>query len=312
MKSTIPSLLLGLLLVGTACSQRKAQCNDPFALNYNEDASTNIDCDFPDQQRTPLLAGYLNGAIPESSGLAFVNDMLITHNDKGNENELFVINVSGSLLQTFTVVGAENADWEDLANSSSHLFIGDFGNSDGNRTDLRIYTVALENLANSTNNEVPVEGTIRFSYPEQVVAATPEQHNFDCEAMVYKDGFLYLFMKHRADNMSALYRLPADTGSHQAVLLGSFRATARITGAAISPDGAKVVLVGYNKNGDCILWELTDFGTSHPLAGAKKRTILGPYASIGQIEAVCFWEGRYFMTSEYTAAVPATVSLLSE
>lgn len=312
MRNSIATLLLSLLLVGTACSQRKAQCNDPFALNYNEDASTNIDCDFPDQQRTPLLAGYLHGAITESSGLAFVNNMLITHNDKGNENELFMINNSGNLMHTFTVEGAVNTDWEDLANSGTHLFIGDFGNNDGTRTDLRIYKVALADMPNNTVSQVPVEGTIRFSYPEQVVAATPEKHNFDCEAMVYKDGFLYLFMKHRADNMSALYRLPADTGSHQAVLLGSFRATARITGAAISPDGAKVVLVGYNKNGDCILWELTDFGTSHPLAGAKKRTVLGPFATIGQIEAVCFWEGRYFMTSENTAGLPATVYLLSE
>lgn len=312
MKTHTTTLLLVLLLASAACSQQKAQCNDPFALNYNENASVNIDCDFPDQQRTPQLMGYLNGAITESSGLAFVNDMLITHNDKGNENELFVIHTNGNLLHTFTVEGAVNTDWEDLANSSTHLFIGDFGNNDGTRTDLRIYKVALANMPNSTVSQVPVEGTIRFSYPEQVVAATPEKHNFDCEAMVYKDGFLYLFMKHRANNMSALYRLPADTGSHQAVLLGSFRATARITGAAISPDGAKVVLVGYNKKGDCILWELTDFGTGHPLDGAKKRTILGPYTAVGQVEAVCFWNGRYLITSEYTAGVPATVYALSE
>lgn len=311
MRTSITPLLLSLLLAGSACSQKNAQCNDPFALNYNEDASTNIDCDFPDQQRTPLFMSNLNGAMTESSGLAFVNDMLITHNDKGGENELYVTSTGGGLIHTFTVEGAVNTDWEDLANSDTHLYIGDFGNNEGTRTDLRIYKIALSNMPNTTVSQVPVEGTIRFSYPEQVVAATPEQHNFDCEAMLYKDGFLYLFMKHRADNMSALYRVPADTGSHQAVLLGSFRATARITGADISPDGKTVVLVGFNSSSDCILWELTGFGTGHPLAGAKKRTVLGPYTEIGQVEAVSFWDTRYMITSEYTRDVPPSVYLLS-
>ena len=35
----------------------------------------------------------------------------------------------------------ENVDWEDITQDETHIYIADFGNNNGNRTDLKIYKI---------------------------------------------------------------------------------------------------------------------------------------------------------------------------
>ena len=82
---------------------------------------------------TTLLSDTLN----ETSGLALVQGRLITHNDKGGEPKLYELDtLNGQLLRTVIVENATNVDWEDLCTDADHLYIGDMGNNDGDRTDL--------------------------------------------------------------------------------------------------------------------------------------------------------------------------------
>ncbi len=83
--------------------------------------------------------------IAETSGLVFFDNRLITHNDSGGMNALYEINTgTGNISRTVTIQNATNVDWEDICTDNDYIYIGDFGNNNGNRTNLKIYKV-IEN-----------------------------------------------------------------------------------------------------------------------------------------------------------------------
>ncbi|NND15889.1 MAG: hypothetical protein HKN89_06150, partial [Eudoraea sp.] len=60
--------------------------------------------------------GMLPSEVWETSGLLFYNNELITHNDSGNEANLFVIDtLSRAISRTVVISNAQNIDWEDMA-----------------------------------------------------------------------------------------------------------------------------------------------------------------------------------------------------
>ena len=57
-------------------------------------------------------------------------------------NALYELNVTnGNVSRTVTIQNAANVDWEDICTDDDYIYIGDFGNNSGNRTNLRIYKV---------------------------------------------------------------------------------------------------------------------------------------------------------------------------
>ena len=80
--------------------------------------------------------------VKETSGLLFLDGKIITHNDSGNDANLYEIDsLSGTILRTISIANATNIDWEDLTENDTHLFVADIGNNNGNRQDLKIYTI---------------------------------------------------------------------------------------------------------------------------------------------------------------------------
>src|SRR5690606_14575594 len=130
--------------------------------------------------------------------------------------------------------------------------IGDMGNNDGNRTDLKIYKVRKADFDFSQNGIIAVQEVIQFHYPEQTSFESNSKHNFDCEAIIYFEGKIYLFTKHRLDGETVLYRIPSTEGNYAAERLASFNPGMRVTAADISFNQNSVLLLGYNKNADCI------------------------------------------------------------
>ncbi len=298
--SVLAFCLFIVLIMCSSCNDNSApECADPAANNFNSDAIGFSDCEFEEQIATPELLTFLDIAVEETSGLAILENHLITHNDRGHSNELFVVDPeSGLVLNTFEVTGAENEDWEDLAQSDEILFVGDMGNNPGDRENLRIYMVKKSDFDfGHETGEVPTVGLIEFYYPEQEVFEANNNHNWDCEALIYRDGYLYLFMKHRKDPLSNLYRIPAEEGSHTAQLLAYFNAGHRITGGDISADGSQIALVGYNKDDNCVVWLLDDFGDGHPLSGSKRMFTLGSFSALGQMEAIVYKNDSTFYIS---------------
>jgi hypothetical protein len=83
----------------------------------------------------------------ESSGIAYTDRALWTHNDSGNASDFFKVDtVSGALLQKISITNFPNNDWEDITADSNYIYIGDFGNNNGTRTDLRVLKLIKHNL----------------------------------------------------------------------------------------------------------------------------------------------------------------------
>lgn len=297
------ALLLTTFLIGcNGDDGPDVDCNDPAAVNFDPEATTNTGCAYPASLKPITVIGELSSDLDEISGLASFQNYLIGHNDRSNTATLFFLNPdNGDIEATIDISNGPNNDWEDLAQSQEHLYIGDFGNNDGNRTDLGIHIVPFSALNVGGTNIANAEGTVFFSYPDQTRFDLTE-HNFDCEASFYFEGYIYIFTKHRTDRRTKMYRVPADPETeHVAELLGSFETGGRITGADINADGTIVALAGNRRNGNCFVWKLYDYEGNNFLAGKKEQCIMGPFSQFGQVESVLFKsDTELFIANEET------------
>jgi hypothetical protein len=248
----------------------------------------------------PQVIANLTDELKESSGLIFSENLIFTHNDHGGKNILYAIDtLSGNVSKRITISNIKNIDWEDLAQSPTKIFIGDMGNNKGNRKDLKIYAVNKTDIKSSNEDHQIKAEEISFYYPEQRSFEKSKDHNFDCEAIIYKNEQLFLFTKNRNNKESSLYSIPATKGYHKAQLISNFDTGGLITGAEISPSGNKVVLIGYNKKSDVFLWILEDFKGSDFFSGKKTKVNLGNFKNIGQAEGICFInEDKVLFSSE--------------
>ena len=282
MNKLINSILNALFIIlFNACHGQSEKKADP------ENDKINIEQNQLGTSDALTLITNLSADIRETSGLTIVNNMLITHNDKGRLNQLFVLDgQSGKYLNTIKLQNAQNNDWEDLAQNDEFLFIGDMGNNEGDRKNLSITMVPKKYLS-AENTVAESSGKIEFYYPQQTNFSISKQHNFDCEAIIYFNNYIYLFTKNRLDSNTDLYRIPCVKGKHAAEHLAVFES------------GKKIALIGYNKNADSFLWTFENFKNDEFFASDKKKYILGAYASIGQVEGVAFSDNQsVYISSE--------------
>ncbi len=238
----------------------------------------------------PRLIAKLPARINETSGLVFINNTLWTINDGGNPAEIFQVDtLNGEVLRTVVLGNAVNTDWESITQDDSSIYIGDFGNNFGNRTDLRILKIVKADLLNSSVDTV-MAGYIYFSYPDQV-DFTPalNQNNFDCEAFFCHNDSLHLFSKNWTDLKTRHYMLPADTGTYKARLIEQFDADGFITDASINEEG-NIVLLGYKNTGgrmwDCFCWLLPVNESDLYFDRPEIRIELGTAWHLGQTEGI--------------------------
>jgi hypothetical protein len=221
--------------------------------------------------------------VKESSGIELTEDNNFwTHADGGNLPVLYKVDATGKLLDVLEVPSTTNEDWEDLAkDEEGHIYIGDFGNNENKRHNLRIFRFK-EQAAGQVD-------TIRFTYADQKLFP-PEKadRNFDCEAFFYHRHHLYLFTKDRGKNeLVKVYKVPATPGSYEAQAIDSIQISTMITAADISPDGKKMALLGY---GNIYLFDIK--GTDD-FFGGEKYCI--PFEKTGQAEALVFINNTDFV-----------------
>ncbi len=186
------------------------------------------------------------GELKECSGLARLPDgSLVALNDSGNPAELFVFRPDDKdEFRSVEVTDAKNVDWEELAEDSSFIYVGDFGNNHGDRKNLRIYRVKKDELM--TEKKVKSKEIV-FSFAGQDDFSKSDMTNFDCEAMVCIGDSLYLFTKNHGNLRTNLYSLSKQPGTYEAKHLGEFDAQGLVTGADFRNTGRndELVLVGY-------------------------------------------------------------------
>lgn len=279
------SIYLSALLLFSACSESEKQTVIDVIQNIN----------IKNDEKVPVVT-ELNSQVQESSGLAYVDGTLWTHNDSGGEAKLYAIDkTNGNILKTVQISNAKNVDWEDLAYDATHLFIGDFGNNQGKRKDLKIYKVKRSEL--KTKKTVTAE-IINFSYASQTDFTASSKTNFDCEAFIAYENKLYLFSKNHGDIKTNLYRLDMEAGEDIAEKIATFDTNALVTGASIDSSGQTLALIGYTTTGTPRSWIFSDFSDSDFFKGNIDKIRWGSPAK-AQIEGVTHMDkGKLYISSE--------------
>ena len=244
----------------------------------------------------------LPAELQESSGLLSLNSGITfwTHNDGGNDPVLYEIDTLCNILRKVLVRNVTNVDWEEITGDfEGNLFLGDFGNNNNERRDLKIYI--LNHLQENKNDTVEAS-VISFRYANQTEFPPDAAYrNFDMEAFIWFEGNLHLFSKNRTNPFSGYcyhHRIPDKPGDYTTSLIDSFQAGKGImqqywvTGAAVSPNQKSLILLSYDK-----------FWLFNPLLGAnffstKSKTI--NFTRLTQKEAIFFVsEQEIWLTDEY-------------
>jgi len=252
----------------------------------------------------------LPSPLTESSGAILFNTKLITHNDSGGEAKLYELDtISGLVTRTVTISNATNVDWEDMTQDASHIYIGDFGNNSGSRTDLKIYKIRKSDYTSSTT--VTAE-TIAFSYSGQTdFTATPNASEWDAEALVSFDATnLMVFSKNWVDGVTKAYLVPKTAGTYSlSPLATTLNSGGLISGGTYNTFSHKLYLVGYSSTLQPFVWVSENFsGTTDVFDGTNTKTVVSSFA-VEQIEAIAFVDvNRYFMTSESFSFGPISVN----
>lgn len=242
---------------------------------------------------SPLTLAELPTSQDETSGLAWIQNRLFSINDEDNTNQIFELNPeTGAVIRTITVNNTKNNDWEDLAQSDTHLFVGDFGNNLGNRAELNVLKIKTSDLLNMT--EVNSE-RIDFTFSDQTdFSENNGNHNFNCEGFIFWNGKLHLFTKNEIDQKTNHYTLSQDPGQRQALVTSTFNTEGLVTAAAIEPSSNSLVLLGYENKGltsQAFLWLFSDYSGDAFFTGNKHRLQLGSPAELSQTEGIIFQDG---------------------
>jgi hypothetical protein len=207
---------------------------------------------------------FANRLLTESSGVIASRrypGVLWSHNDSGNAPFVFATDTAGRDLGAFRVNDAVNTDWEDISlgpcgvgarqsgAGASCLYLADTGDNRERRHSVSIWRVPEPNPASAGPGRTGATAQaerLEFRYPDGP---------HDTEAMwVEPSGDVHLVTKGRSHGVLH-FRLPASlwgrTGIATAEALGPLpidadpRQDQLVTGAALSPDGHRVVVRTY-------------------------------------------------------------------
>ncbi|HEY1022311.1 MAG TPA: hypothetical protein VGE06_08350 [Flavisolibacter sp.] len=324
---TFVSILVWMQLVQPVNAQISG-CTDPTATNFNSSATVNNgSCEYNPTFYNPVVKlDPLDSKLNETSALQMAGGSLWTLNDGGGAAAIYRIDTTtNAILQTVTLGGASNGDWEALAFDGTHLYIGAFGNNvNGARVDLRIYKLPLSAIPGYTGNPavtIPAGQieVISFTYsdqPQPPVATSTNNTAFDCAAMIVDGGKIHLFSKNWLAPKTTHYVIDGiAAGSYIATPVEELETGYLVTGASKAPGTDLVVLLGY-QNGipaNHYLHLLSEYSGGLYFNGNKRKISLPDASYMGQAEGVTFLTKSYgFISSERVSGelngVPYTIT----
>lgn len=200
----------------------------------------------------PVATGVVApAALSELSGLVASRrnpGILWAHNDSPDIRRLFALDETGVSHGEFTLTGATQFDWEDIAigpgaaPGSFDLYVGDIGDNAAARANVVVYRVA-EPAVSAT----PSTATLALSGVE-ALALTYSDGPRDAETLMCdpRTGDLYVVEK-RFGSSTGLYRKAAPHAPGPGVLqrVGTVPFGPTVNGGDISPSGDAILLRSY-------------------------------------------------------------------
>ena len=243
--------------------------------------------------------------------------LLWVHDDSGGAPAVYAIRPDGTLVGTYTIEGATNTDWEDIAvgpgphRGTSYLYVADIGQNGGLRDRVTVYRVAEPDAPVATTGTLTGAAVISLGYPD---------HPVDAESMFVdpRSGDLFVIDKEYLSRVGRVFRAPrrALVDGADVILqdVGSFTVTpdmaaapsgvvrfpgAIITGADISPDGSTILVRTY---GQVLAFSRGKRGTV--AAAFRRPSCAAPQIDEPQGEAIGFAANgaSYFTVSEGVGA----------
>jgi len=240
--------------------------------------------------QTVVYETQLPEKIEETSGIEFFKNDFLTHNDSGGKPNLYRFTEQGDLINKYRIEGAENNDWEDIAQDKNYLYISDSGNNKGKRKNLNILIV-------DPKRDFKKIGAITFNYRDQQNFDKRKKHPFDAEALVATQEVLVLFSKNRKTSTTELYSIPKTFGNYTLSPKKSFDVQSLITGADYHHRLKLVALVGYVRSGEQFLYTLSSFDMEN-LNQVKMKKFKLPLDG-KQVEAIkIIDQNNFWITSE--------------
>ena len=243
----------------------------------------------------PVYSVQLPSELLETSGITRFEQGLVAHNDNSDEQLYVIDTLNGNILQIFTLNGTSNFDWEEITQDSLYLYVGDFGNNAGNRTDLNILRIEKSSLLEGT----PAIDTIAFAYEDQT-DFTPSNQNtaFDCEAFISGTDSLFLFTKNWNNLSTVCYSVPKVPGNYLAQRKDSSAVNGLITGATYLPNKRLIILSGYSSLLQPFMYLLFDFEGTDFFSSFQQK--INPSLNFHQVEGVYTSNGiDVYLTNEY-------------
>lgn len=217
---------------------------------------------------TVRVAPFQNPELDESSGLAASRahpGVLWTIEDSGTSSALFATDTLGRDLGRWEVARIDNFDWEALSRGpcpgGTCLYIGDVGDNAGRRSHVTVYRIREPD---------PAVHTRYLRGAESLSVRYPDGHH-DVEALIVTPKQDLLLISKGQNGGPQVFRVPASAWRLKqpamAEALGplplptSGGLVGRVTDAALSPDGRRVVVRTYV---DLYFFELTGEGRLAP------------------------------------------------
>lgn len=259
------------------------------------------------QYGAPRQIAVLESAVAkESSGMAVSRrrpDVFWTHNDSGNEPQIFAFDTKGKILCTCTIAGASAIDWEDMASFTldgvPYLLLADIGDSRRQRTSHKLYLIEEPKL---DQKSAPIKNTIKFSYDDG-------PHN--CEAVAVDTTNKTILLCTKVSGLTCevfQFELTMHGNPNLVAKPVAKPAISAVTSMDISPDGRRAVLLTY---GDAYEFVRRDGEAWGAAFSQMPRAIHMPERKQG--EAICFGaDGKtLYLTSEQAPTPLWEVPVLS-
>lgn len=242
---------LSFVILSAACGAVLPACSVTRSRDVRKDVSSHY---FPPKQ----VGTIADPKIDESSGLIASKcqpNVFWTHNDSGDAAVIYAFDKSGAKLGTWSVQGARNIDWEDIAgykdaSGKCLIYIGEIGDNDGDIPEHTIYRVPEPLVGSPVQDpgqrpETDRAEALTFSYPD----GKP-----DAETLLVDPASARIYvMTKRKSGPAKVYRIENSFGLDRALIAEKVAdvsmpavPTGFVTGGDVSPDGRRVIISDYS------------------------------------------------------------------